>query len=86
MSAEPPTDPEPSDDSGGSDTDTENRADPDAESEASRDGTTGSDERDDQKGADGEVSRAFVLGLLAIGLLLFSLLAWAALTGRGSPL
>ena len=81
MSAEPPTDPDNSDDSGGS------TPNPDAESEQNREDTAGGDERrDDARGADGEVSRAFVLGLLAIGLLLFSLFAWAALTGRGSPL
>ena len=73
MSAESPT--EPSDDNARSDTDaaTENEPNPDA--------TAGDDTT-----PDGEVSRVFVLGLLAIGLLLFSLFAWAALTGRGSPL
>lgn len=73
MSAESPT--EPTDDNARSDTDAA------TESEPTRDGTGGDDTAD-----DGEVSRAFLLGLLAIGLLLFSLFAWAALTGRGSPL
>ena len=62
---------EPSDDNARSDT----------ENEPNPDGTAGDDTAD-----DGEVSRAFLLGLLAIGLLLFGLFAWAALTGRGSPL
>jgi len=35
---------------------------------------------------DGEVSRVFILGLVLVGVLLFSLFTWAALTGRGSPL
>ena len=62
---------EPSDDNARSDT----------ENEPNTGGTAGDDTT-----PDGEVSRAFLLGLLAIGLLLFGLFAWAALTGRGSPL
>lgn len=73
MSAESST--EPSDDNTRSDTDMT------TENEPTRDATAGDDTT-----PDGEVSRAFLLGLLAIGLLLFSLFAWAALTGRGSPL
>ena len=60
---------------------TDDNARSDTENEPNPDGTAGDDTAD-----DGEVSRVFVLGLLAIGLLLFGLFAWAALTGRGSPL
>ncbi|ERH08132.1 MAG: hypothetical protein J07HN4v3_00498 [Halonotius sp. J07HN4] len=34
---------------------------------------------------DSEVSRVFIFGLILVGVLLFSLFAWAALS-RGSPL
>jgi len=74
MSAESTT--EASDDNARSDTDAATKNEPNPDGTAS----------DDTAAPDEEVSRVFILGLLAIGLLLFSLFAWAALTGRGSPL
>lgn len=50
--------------------------------------TDNADNRSDDTttATDGEVSRVFIVGLVLVGVLLFSLFAWAALTGRGSPL
>jgi len=64
---------EPNDENGAADTDTHTDS-----------GTTHDD--DATAAPDDEVSRVFILGLILIGVLLFSLFAWAALTGRGSPL
>jgi len=66
---------EPNDENGAADTDTDTHTDS---------ATTHDD--DATAAPDDEVSRVFILGLILIGVLLFSLFAWAALTGRGSPL